>query len=491
LEIEPDDALRARLAEVGFLLAVDDDAIVTRELAPSGRSQARVNGVAASASQLRAIAASVVDVVGQHDAQRLLAPAFALELIDRFGAPHIDDVRADVRRLHHDHERVREQLSALQADDGRAVAQLEFARFAAAEIDAAAPEQYEDQRLRERRDVLANAERIVAALGAASAALEDEGGAVDALGAAAGGIAAIARFGDRFAALAAAIGALQSESTDIAVRLAREREAVEADPAELESLLARLDTLDRLKKKYGGSIAAVLETRAGLGALIERDATRDERIAELEREAAQLSLRLAERAATLSANRRAAALELESLVARELAALAMPAARFSIAFEPLEQIGPAGAERAELRLAPNPGEPERPIAKSASGGELSRVLLALIVAIADRREPTTLIFDEIDAGIGGTTALAVGVRLGRLARGTQIVVITHLAQIASWADTHYALRKGDARGATVIELETLEAHESRLEEIARMLSGNLSPVSLEHAATLVASARLA
>jgi DNA repair protein RecN (Recombination protein N) len=491
LEIEPDEALRARMAEAGFELADDDDAIVSRELLATGRSQARINGVAASASQLRALGTSLVDVVGQHDAQRLLAPAFALEIVDRFAGPETLEHRAAVQRLFGEAQTVREQLRGLQADDGRALAQLEFARFAAAEIDETGIEDHEDERLRERRDVLANAERILTALGNASAALEGEGGAADALGNAGAALGGIARYGERFAALGGAAGALQSEINDIAARIARESEAIEADPAELEAIGARLDRLDRLKKKYGGSLAAVRETRAGFAALIEGDASRDERLAALERDGARLDAQLAERAAALSAQRGAAARVLETQVAEELSALAMPAARFSIVFEPLERIGPGGAERAEFRLAPNPGEPERAIAKTASGGELSRVLLALIVVIADRRDRTALVFDEIDAGIGGATAAAVGTRLGRLARGTQIVVITHLAQIASWADLHHALRKRDVRGATVIELESLGARQARLEEIARMLSGDATPVSLKHAATLVAGTRSA
>jgi DNA repair protein RecN (Recombination protein N) len=167
----------------------------------------------------------------------------------------------------------------------------------------------------------------------------------------------------------------------------------------------------------------------------------------------------------------------------------MPSARFAVVFEPLAQIGASGAERAELRFAPNPGEPPRSIAKSASGGELSRVLLALCVVIADGRAPTALIFDEIDAGIGGATALAVGLRLGRLARDTQVAVITHLAQIAAWSDVHYALRKHTSDGVTSIEVVSLGGRQAQLEEIARMLSGDTNPVSLKHAATLVAGSR--
>jgi DNA repair protein RecN (Recombination protein N) len=485
LEIEPDAKLRDALAGLGFTLADDDDAIVTRELAPNGRSQARINGAPASASQLRMLAGSVVEVVGQHDAHDLLEPAFALDTVDRFGGAEIAAARDDVGRLHRERESLAARLEALRADDGRALAQVEFARYAAAEIDAAALEDGEDERLRERRDVLVNAERILTALEAARAALEDENGAVDALGTAAGALAGIARYAPAFGALETSLGALQSDVNDIAARVAREGEAIDADPAELETILARLEIVDRLKKKYGGTVAAVLETRAGFAALIERDATRDERIAEFDREAAALDARLTARAAALSELRRAAASAFESRVARELSELAMPAARFSVTFEPLERIGPIGAERADLRLAPNPGEPPRAIAKSASGGERSRVLLAIIVAIADRRERTALVFDEIDAGIGGATAVAVGARLSRLARGAQVIVVTHLAQIASLADRHYVLRKREAGGATVIAVEPLAERHARLEEIARMLSGDATPVSLEHAATLV------
>lgn len=489
LEIEPDAKLRAALADLGFILADDDDAIVTRELGLNGRSAARINGVPASASQLRLLAASLVEIVGQHDAHDLLAPAFALETVDRFGGADIVAARDDVGRLYRERESLAARLAELRADDGRALAQLEFARYAAAEIDAAAPEEGEDERLRERRDVLVNAERILTALEAARAALEDENGAVDALGTAAGALAGVARYAPALGALETSLGALQSEVNDIAARVARESEAVDADPDELESSLARLEIIDRLKKKYGGTVGAVLETRAAFAAVIERDATRDERIAALDREAVALDARLSARATALSEHRRTAARVFESRVARELSDLAMPAARFSVGFEELERIGPTGAERAELRLAPNPGEPERPIGKSASGGERSRVLLAIIVAIADRRERSALVFDEIDAGIGGATAVAVGARLTRLARAAQVIVVTHLAQIASLGDLHCVLRKRETDAGTVIDVEPLAERPARLEEIARMLSGHATPASLEHAATLVGAAR--
>jgi len=489
LEIEPDAELRARLADAGFALAPDDACIVVREMTPQGRSQARIAGTPASASQLRELGAQVVDVIGQHEAQRLLAPAFALEAVDRFGGAALldgrDRVAAGYRRL----AALRAELAELRTDDGRARAQLEFARYACAEIDAAALVAGEDDRLAERRNTLANAERIAVALGTAIAALESDGGAVDALGTAAGALVGIARYGERFASLGASLGALQSDANELAAQLAREAEAAGAEPEELEILEGRLAAIEALKKKYGPTLAAVAATRAGFAADLARDAGRDERIAVLEAAVADGERGLAVEAAALSALRRSAGADFAAQVQAEVAALAMPAARFSVAFEPLDAIGPGGAERAEFRLAPNPGEPQRPLARSASGGELSRVLLAIVVALSARRERTALVFDEIDAGIGGATAVAVGERLDVLAAGAQVLLVTHLAQIAAHADAHFVLRKAERAGATVVAVELLDDPAERRAEIARMLSGDATAVSLDHAAAIIGSAK--
>jgi DNA repair protein RecN (Recombination protein N) len=487
LEIVPDDALRVRLASEGFALADDDDVIVQRDLNSGGRSQGRINGVPASASQLRALIGSLVDIVSQHEAQRLLTPAYALDLLDRFSGDEALALRDDVRELHAALRRARERLAALRDDDGRAAARAEFSRFAVNEIDAAqVAAEDEDERLRERRDVLANAERIVAALGAASDALGAESGAVDALGSAEAALLGIARFGERFTELAAAASALQSDANEFAARLARERESVELDPAELDAVSARLDALDRLKKKYGGSLAAVLAERETLASELLDVEDRDARVAEAEREIAALETTLAARAASLSKLRAKAADGVAAAVATELADLAMPAARLRLALHALDEIGPAGAEHVELLFAANPGEAERPLAKVASGGELSRVLLAVVVVLADRRDRTALVFDEIDAGIGGATATAVGVRLARLARSAQVVCVTHLAQIASYGEAHLVLRKHVAGGTTMIDAAEL-GDAQRPAEIARMLAGEERGVALAHAVELLAA----
>ena len=489
LEIAPDAALRARLAEAGFELAGDDDLIVQREVLASGRSQARINGIPASASQLRELAGALVDLVSQHEAQRLLAPAYALDLLDRSGGAETLALRDDVGRLHDALRAAQARIAALRDEDGRKLARAEFARFALGEIDAAALEDdAEDERLRARRDLLTNSERILASLATASAALEEDAAAVDALGAAETALLGLARYGERFGELAGAAAALQSDANELAARIARERDAVELDPAELDAVGARLDALDTLKKKYGGSLAAVRGQRESFASEIADVDDRDARAAAAQRQADGLERELRERAAALSELRARGAAALEHDVRAELRALAMPAARLRIALEPLDAIGSHGAERAELRFTANPGEPERALARVASGGELSRVLLALVVVLADRRERTALVFDEIDAGIGGATASAVGVRLARLARTAQVVCVTHLAQIASYGDAHVALRKRARGNETTIAAVVLDG-DARRAEIARMLSGDEHGVALEHAAELMTSAR--
>jgi DNA repair protein RecN (Recombination protein N) len=489
LELAPSEALRASLAEAGIELDDDDDAIVVRELAASGRSSARINGVAVSAGQLRAVGAQIVDAIGQGEAQRIFEPGFARDALDAFGGEPAAAARARVRAAYDERRALRSERDALNDGTERALAERDFARFARDEIDAAALEPDEDVRLRERRDVLGNAEAIAVALGQARAALEDEHGALDALGAATHALASLRRYGRDLAPLAEQSAAIQAELNDLAAAVARAADDVERDPEELEATLARLDTIDALKKKYGGSLAAVANARERFAAIVDADAGRDERLARLDARLAELDAALIADANALRALRETAARACEQRVAGELRTLAMPAARFTIALDPLDAIAAHGGDQVEFRFSANPGEPERPLARVASGGERSRVLLALVVALADRHDARAFVFDEIDAGIGGATAVAVGARLHELATIAQVVCVTHLAQIASYAATHYALRKRGDGETTTIEVVPMQAEADRLAEIARMLSGETTGISLEHAATLVASTR--
>jgi DNA repair protein RecN (Recombination protein N) len=489
LEVDVDAALRARLRDAGL----DDggeSAIFLREMLSGGKSTARVNGTLVTAAQLRDLGEDLLERVGQHEHQRLLSRSYQLDVLDAFAGDDALGCRAELARAYERAGVLERSLRELADDGGRALAELEFARFAGGEIDDVEPLEGEDETLRERRDYLANVEKIGAALGRAHEALAaGEGSALEALGAVAAGLAEIARYAPDLSALAATAGALQSDASDAAIAIARELDRAEFDPQELEAVTARLDRIERLKKKYGGTIAAVLAARTRFAETIAHVATRDERHAELEASLAAARAGVERHAGELSERRVRAARVLEQAVAAELAGLAMPAARFAVALEPLPQIGPSGAETAQFALSANPGEPLRPLARAASGGELSRVLLAVVVVLADRRERTALVFDEIDAGIGGAAAGAVGVRIATLAARSQVMCVTHLAQIASWADRHYALRKHEREAATTIEVVALGERGAALEEIARMLSGTSKGVALEHAETLVREAR--
>ena len=490
LELDADPGLRVALSDAGIELAADDDMIVVRELNANGRSHARVNGTAVSASQLRGFGAQVVDAVGQGEAQRLLEPGFARDALDAFGGDATRRLRASLELTYVERRALRSERDALRSGAERALAERDFARFALDEIDAAAIEPDEDTRLRERRDVLAHAEQIAGALGLARAALEDESGAGDAIGAAVHALAGLTRFGGAFAALAETAAAVQAEANELAAAVARAADDVERDPQALDDVGARLDTIDALKKKYGRSLTAVAAARERFAALLDEDAGRDDRRAALDVRIAALDAAVGHDAAALHAARLAAARGCEARVVGELQALAMPAARFRIAIEPLDETAVHGGDLVTFHFSANPGEPERPLARIASGGERSRVLLALVVTLGDRNA-RPFVFDEIDAGIGGATAVAVGARLRTLSEGAQVICVTHLAQIASVAQTHYALRKRDDGGVTTIDVVPLQAEDARLAEIARMLSGEATGISLEHAATLIASTRSA
>jgi DNA repair protein RecN (Recombination protein N) len=486
LEFDPAALLRERLAEAGFPIDPDEDATISRELSESGKSTLRLNGRPTTAAFVREIASEIIDIVGQHEAQRLLAPPYHMELLDRFGGEAALNARERVAELYAERARLAEALHILDRDERRAQEQYAFAKYALEEIEAAAPQIGEDEQLLQRRRILDNAEKIALALRSAHDALAgEEASAADALGSASSALAHVHEIGTQFAQMAERAAALQSDVNDLAVDLARELDAIEFDPDELESINARLDALDTLKRKYGGTLDAVLASADEFRSTLELFGDKDARRAQLQRDLQEATKALERAATQLSELRHAAAARLRKAIETELHELALPSARFGVRFTPLEEIGADGGEHIEFVFAANKGELERPLARVASGGELSRVLLSLVVVLAGARGRTALVFDEIDAGIGGATATAVGVRLGRLAHDAQVICVTHLAQIASWADAHYVLQKHETRNATTIEVAPVEAEHQRTGELARMLSGEAHEVALEHARTLL------
>ncbi len=489
LVFDPDDALRERFAADGFELDPGESSSVAREMTESGRSTLRVNGRAATAAYVRELRDAIAEIVGQHEAQRLLSAHYHLDLLDRFAGASALALRTEVSHAYARAQEANESLARLTQDERRLRERYDDASFALQEIEAARMEPGESERLADRRSYLDNVERIATGLHAAREALSaEERGATGTLGAAASALASIGAYGSTLRAMAERSSALQSEAAELAADVARALEAAEYDPAELDATNARLDLIERLRRKYGGSIDEIAATARAARATIEEYEGRDRYAAALEEQAAAAQRELREAATALTALRARAAAKLRKRIVAEFAEIALASGSFEVAIEPLERIGPHGAERVEFLFAANTGEPARPLLRVASGGELSRVLLALVVVLAGAREAgSALVFDEIDAGIGGATATAVGARIGELARRGQVVCVTHLAQLATWADRHYVLDKIEANRETAIVVRAVDGRKEREAEIARMLSGESHDAALRHARALLAS----
>ena len=464
------------------MVADETEVVVVRTVGADGRSgKVRVNGRLASAGVLGEIGPLLVEIAGQHAHARLGTPAYAREALDAFaGAGELaHEVALAVRAA----GRARRSLEEHAADERERRRRLDVLRFEIDEIEAAAPRDGEGVDLAAEASRREHAEQIALALDDALEALHGEGGAGEllararrALAAAAGADPALAKLSDR-------VETVTIEVTDIAED-ARGRLVI-PDPATLAEIRARLDVLARLTRKYGGDEVEVLayldRARTEAAAIELVDSDRERLVADVE----ALERHARELAARLSASRRAAAPTLADAARGLLAELAMPAARLEVGLED-RPLAEAGAETVELRFAADAGEEARPVGKVASGGELSRLALALHLLTRTGAAPT-LVFDEIDAGVGGAAAQQVGRALARLAResAAQVVVVTHLPQVAAFAEHHFAIRKDAGDGRVAAAVQRVDGNE-RLTELSRMLAGLPdSELAREHAQELL------
>jgi DNA repair protein RecN (Recombination protein N) len=477
-------------------LGPDDDVlIVTREIPADGRSRARLAGRLAPVSALAEVLGRFVEVHAQHTHVRLGRPEVQRALLDRYaGEPHARVLRA-YREAHTTWRELADRRDRLAADARERARVLDRLRYEVSEIDRASLDPDADAGLDRELDLLAHAEELRAAAATAAAALGSEG-AQDPVGVAVDALRRPQVDDPEFEALRSRLTAVAAELAELALDVRAYGEAVQADPARLADLQERRQLIAGLCRKYGADLAAVLQYA---------DEARD-RLAGLEAEEAdagdlgQRTVAARERAAALAEDvrrgRRAAAAALGAAVDGHLADLGMPHARTTIAVEPLPdgELTAEGGDQVTFLLAPNPGEPPRPVAQAASGGERSRMSLAIEVALADVDDARVLVFDEVDAGIGGATALAVGEKLARLAAGggadgRQVLCVTHLAQLAAFADVHHVVEKGVAAGRTVTTARQV-AEEDRVAELARMLGGDpKAAAGTEHARELLDVAR--
>jgi DNA repair protein RecN (Recombination protein N) len=428
--------------------------------------------------------ARLVDLHGQHDHQSLLAAAVQRDALDRFGSIDLGpllDARSHLTG-------VRQRLAGLGGDAGARAREIDLLRYQVDELDAAAlTDADEDGRLDAEETELADATAHRTAAWGASTALSGEGGARDGLASALADVTGRAPF----AAEAERLGAMIAEIDDLASTLQRRGEVIDEDPERLEGLRARRQLLADLRRKYGtatvdtgpgaGTLADVLAYRDHVAARLDELERHEEIAAELEQEvrAAEKALTAAE--ARVAKARRKAAPDLARQVQAHLPDLAMGGSRVEV-----EVAGDGPADEVRFLLAANPGSPPRPLARVASGGELARAMLALRLVLT--AAPPTLVFDEVDAGIGGEAAIAVGRALARLGRRHQVLVVTHLPQVAAFADAQVTVTKTSGRGSTIARARHLERDE-RIVELSRMLSGTpQSTTAREHAAELLASA---
>jgi DNA repair protein RecN (Recombination protein N) len=449
------------------------EVLIRREVSSSGRSRSFVNGDLATATVLRDLSQRLVEIHGQHEHQTLLDPLSHLPLLDTYAelGEVADRVSISWRGL----RQLRDQLERSRMDGREKVARLELIAFQLGEIEKVRPVSGEDEELAATKHVLANAERVHRLCEESYAALYDSDDAVLAgLGGVWKRVGELAMLDSQFANYMEARDGIKSQLEDLAHFLRKYADAIDASPARLQQVEDRLASLDRLKRKYGPTLDEVIEK--GRALTRERDLLTQtaESVEGLEAAVATARMQYLKDAQELSTARRGVARRFSGELERLLGELAMAQARFEVRFNtaPLaeESWTERGIDQAEFFLSPNPGEDLRPLARIVSGGELSRVMLALKTMSVDDAEHKTMVFDEVDAGIGGRVADVVGARLGGLGDRFQVLCITHLPQIAARASTHFRIDKAVRRDRTVTTVQRLDG-DGRIEEIGRMIGG--------------------
>ena len=465
--------------------------IVKREISSNGRGRVLVNGSLMTVRELAEAIEPVLDIHGQNDSRQRVAGQTARGLLDEY-AGH-EDLLQSVRAAYEAWRRSADELKELvDAQRDRAL-RLDLLKYQMDEISAARLDPAEEQRLRDEKSVLANARELIDATSAAFALVEDDDSSA---------VSQLVRALHRLQPLTKDIEAVREISDEIQESVYRLQEAgrtlsgladsVRLDPERLDEVEERLVTIERLKKKYGGTLEAVLHHFADIDAEHAKLADFESSVDKLQRVEARNRAAYQTAADRLSASRRKAARGFEKAIEKELRDLAMERTTLRLSIDS-DQEGPAGIDRVEILIAPNRGEEPKPMDRIASGGELSRIQLAIAAALfksSGRSSDATLVFDEIDAGIGGRVAEVVGRKLQELSGRNQVICVTHLPQIASRADVHFYVWKEDVKGQTRARIRKLETIDERVSEVARMLGGEKIPESaILHARELLESAR--
>ena len=466
--------VQSALAEMG--LETEDGLLpVCREILQSGRSVCRVAGEVVTVAQLRAVMAPLIDLHGQHAHQSLLDPAKHLQFLDALGDAEHRAATERVRALYGEWSAIARALSEIETNDRERARREDMLRFQLEELDGAKLRAGEEDELTRQRALMRNAEKIRSGLEEAYGALSGDEtgelpGALDALQQAAKALGGLSKYDGRFEALSVQLNDAMYAAESVAGELDGLREECGVDPRRLEQVESRLDQLDRLRRKYGATTVEMIAFRERVRAELDSTASSEEKREALKKQEKAAKAAFMKEAQALSEARRALAKACEGRVAAQLAALEMKSAVFEVAFS--EDAAPSadGLDAVEFRLSANRGEPPRPLQKAASGGELSRVMLALKCVEAENDGVPTLVFDEIDTGVGGATGVAIAEKLREVGAKRQVLCVTHLPQIAAAARTQFWVEKSVRDGRTHTDARELDT-DGRVEAVAQMLGG--------------------
>lgn len=466
-------ALTEKLAENGIAPEEDGTLLITRTLSEAGKSVCRINGSTVTVGMLKEIAEDMIDIYGQHEHQSLLNPVKHIRLLDRFCGAGFGEAMEEYKNSRQRLKDLEKQLAILIGDESQREQRMDMLLFQKEEIEAAELREGEEDALLEQKKRLSSMERLIRLTGESITLLYDGDdrapSACDQLGDALVKLQEAAEYDAALSPLADALADGYAAVEDCARELKREAEKQEADPEELERIEERLQLFYKLKRKYGGSIEAVLEFYEKAVQELEFLSNSSEKAAELSAEKAEEEKRLSALAETLTARRRATAEQVEEQIETALHDMEMKHARFHIQIEEKADWGADGKDKVEFLISANAGEPLKPLAKIASGGEMSRVMLALKTVLVDADEIGTFIFDEIDTGVSGRTARRVGEKMRFLGGKRQLLCITHLPQIAAMADNHFLIEKESDAGETVTRVTALD-EEGAVREVARLMN---------------------
>ncbi len=459
------------LEENGLAPEEDGTLLLQRELYGDGKNVCRVSGRPVTVAQLRRIGASLLNIHGQHDGQQLLDEEQHLFYLDRFG--RVDAELTAYRERFDAWRATKREMDALKMDEAEKARRVDMLHHQIDELERADLQEGEEETLLARRNILRNGEKFLSAISAADACLNggDESlGAVSAIKEAEDALRGLRSLEDEFVELSDRLESLRCEAYDLAETIRDKKDEYDFSPQELDAVESRCDQLYRLKKKYGSSVEEMLSYLERSREELDRIEYADDRLAQLAEKCTAQERTAREAAHALTDKRRAAAKELETRISRELSELDMPKLRFSIDFQEKE-LSEDGTDTVEFLMSANVGEDLRPIRKIASGGELSRIMLALKNVLAEQDSVMTMVFDEVDTGVSGRAAQRVAEKLARLSRTRQVLCVTHLPQLTAMADVHFGVEKGEENGRTLTRVRELD-RAARRAEIARMSGGD-------------------